>query len=100
MNGGDTKLLAAGSDVLGGKHGSVGARLVTVGFDLHAAGDADKGLAAGEISHVDESIIEGGEKVSNAEDLLSLNGRGREHDFRLCGGGFTVMWWRRERDIR
>lgn len=52
MQGGDTELLAALGNVLRGKHGSVRGRFVTVGLDLHAAGDADDGFAAGEISDV------------------------------------------------
>merc|ERR1712188_122501 len=42
-----TKLLAAGSDVLSGKHRSVRRRLVPVSLHLHAAGDTDKSLLTG-----------------------------------------------------
>lgn len=76
MEGGDAELLAPDGDVLGGKHGSVRAGLVAVGLDLHAAGDADEGLAAGEVGHVDEGVIEGSEEVGNAENLLTLDGLG------------------------
>ena len=39
VQSGDAKLLAAGSDVLGSQHGSVGRRLVTIGLDLHSTGN-------------------------------------------------------------
>ena len=41
----DAQLLAAGGDVLGSQHGSVGRGLVTIGLDLHATGDTGDGLA-------------------------------------------------------
>lgn len=46
----DAKLLAAGGDVLGSQHGSVGGGLVTVGLDLHATSDTGDGLAAAGIT--------------------------------------------------
>lgn len=52
----DADLLAPSGDVLGGQHGGVGRRLVAVGLDLHAAGDAGDGLAAGEVGDVDEGV--------------------------------------------
>ena len=42
----DPQLLAARRDVLCCQHGCVGRRLVAVGFDLHAAGDAGDGFTA------------------------------------------------------
>jgi hypothetical protein len=42
----DAELLAAGSDILSGQHGSVGGGLVTVGLDLHATGNTAQRLAA------------------------------------------------------
>lgn len=50
VQSGDAELLAAGSDVLGSQHGSVGGGLVTVSLDLHATGDTADGLAATVIS--------------------------------------------------
>lgn len=64
------KLLAAGSDVLGSQHGSVGGGLVTVGLDLHATGDTADGLTAREIGDVDEGVVEAGEDASNTENEL------------------------------
>ena len=64
------KLLAAGSDVLGSQHGSIGGGLVTVGLDLHATGDTADGLAARKIGDVDEGVVEAGKDASNTEDEL------------------------------
>jgi len=48
VEGVDTQLLAAGSDVLSSQHGSVGGGFVTVSLDLHTTGDtADSFAAAG-----------------------------------------------------
>lgn len=41
----DAELLAAGSNVLSGQHGSVGRRLVTVSLDLHTTSDTGDGFA-------------------------------------------------------
>ena len=35
--------------------------------------DAGNGFLARQISHVDESVVEGGEDVSNTEDKLTLS---------------------------
>jgi len=45
VEGVDAELLAAGSDVLGSQHGSVGRGLVTVSLDLHTTGDTADGFA-------------------------------------------------------
>jgi hypothetical protein len=41
---GDAKFLAASSNILGGKHGSVRRRFITIGLDLHSTGDANNGF--------------------------------------------------------
>ncbi len=46
VQGSDAKLLATSSNILGSQHGGVGRRLVTVGLDLHTAGDTADGFAA------------------------------------------------------
>ena len=74
MEGSDTQLLAASGNVLGGKHGRVGRRLVAVGLDLHAAGHAHQRLLARQVRHVDEGVVEGGEDVGDAEHQLALPG--------------------------
>jgi hypothetical protein len=61
VQGSDADFLAAGGTVLSGQHGGVGRGLVSVGLDLHTAGDSDDGFLAGEISDVDESVVEGGD---------------------------------------
>lgn len=65
MEGADAELLAAGGDVLSGKHSRVGGGLITVGLDLHAARHADEGLLAGQIRNVHESVVERGEDVGD-----------------------------------
>ena len=72
VEGSDAELLAASSDVLGGKHRRVGRGLVTVSLDLHSSGNADQGLAAGKVSHVDEGVVEARVDVSDSEDVLAL----------------------------
>ena len=94
MEGGDAELLAPDGDVLGGKHGSVRAGLVAVGLDLHAAGDADEGLATGKVGHVDEGVIEGREEVGNAENLLTLDGLGGDLRVSLA---VIVDWLKKRR---
>jgi hypothetical protein len=64
--------LAAGGDVLSCQHGGVGRGLVTVGLDLHATGDTGDGFAAGQISDVDEGVVERSENAGNTEDELAL----------------------------
>lgn len=70
MEGVNTELLAAGSDVLGSKHGSVGGGLVAVGLDLHTTGDPADGFAAGQIGDVHERVVERGVDTGNSEDEL------------------------------
>ena len=67
------ELLAPDGDVLGGEHGRVRRRLVAVGLDLHAPGDAHERLASREVGDVDEGVVEGGEEVRDGEDLLALD---------------------------
>jgi len=80
VDGGDAELLAADGDVLGGKHRGVRGGLITISLDLHAAGDADHGLATGEIGDVDEGIVERREDVRDSEDLLTVVDGGSEGD--------------------
>lgn len=72
VQGGDAALLAAGHDVLGGHHGSVGGRLIAIGLHLHTAGDLHVGFAAGRVRHVHEGVVEGGEDVHDAVHKLVL----------------------------
>jgi len=86
VDGGDAELLAADGDVLGGKHRSVRRGLITIGLDLHAAGDTDESFATGDIGDVDESIVKRGEDVADAEDFFTLTGGGAEADLFSCFG--------------
>ncbi len=52
VHSGDAEGLDLLSDVLGGKHSSVGGRLITISLDLHAASDSAQGLTAGKIGDV------------------------------------------------
>lgn len=67
----DAELLALGSNVLGGQHGSIRGRLVTIGLHLHAAGHTDDRLTTSQVSDVHKSVVKGGEDVGNAEDELA-----------------------------
>ena len=80
VESGDAERLDLLADVLGGQHGGVGRGLVPVGLDLHAAGDAAEGLAAGEVGHVDEGVVEGGEDVRHGHHLDALADLGAELD--------------------
>jgi len=101
VESGDADLLALGSDVLGGQHGGVRRRFVSVGLDLHSTGDSGDGLLAREIGDVDEGVVEPGrqwvefadkwsharsEDVSNAKDVLTLGDLGAEGNSLLLGG--------------
>jgi len=73
MEGRHPKVLALGGNVLRGKHGGVGGRLVTVSLDLHSARDSDESLASGKVRDMDERVVERREKVGHGEHLLALN---------------------------
>merc|ERR1711959_175626 len=80
VKGGDSELLAPDGDVLGGKHSSVWARLVSVGLDLHSSGDTNERLSPGEIGDVNERVVERREDVHDPENVLSLpDGRSERH---------------------
>jgi hypothetical protein len=52
VKGSDAQLLAARRDVLSSQHGSVWGGLVTVGLDLHTAGNTADGFAATGITQI------------------------------------------------
>ena len=84
VQGGDAELLAADSHVLGGKHSSVGGRLIPVSLHLHTSGDTDKGLTTSQISDVDEGVVEGSKDVSDGENLRSCTVKMSETRTHLC----------------
>jgi len=91
----DADLLAARSNVLRGKHGSVRGGLVAVSLDLHTTGDAAESFAARQIGHVDEGVVEGSEDVRNSEHLLSLRDLGPEagYFFFFIVRHFKIVGW-------
>ena len=66
------KYLKSGSDILSGKHGSVGGGLITISLDSHTSGNSDESFTTSKIGDVDESIVERGEDVGNSENFLTL----------------------------
>lgn len=52
VEGGDTELLASGSNVLGSQHGSVRRRLIAISLDLHTTSDTDDGFTTSQIGNV------------------------------------------------
>merc|ERR1719186_1409237 len=83
VEGVDAQNFASLRDILGGQHGGIRGSLVSVGFDLHASGDAADGLAPGEIGHVDEGVVEGGVDVGDAEHVHALFHLGAQLDHLL-----------------
>jgi hypothetical protein len=73
VEGGNAQFLATRGDVLRGQHGGVRRALVAIGLDLHASRDSDERLAAREVGHVHEGIVEGCEEVGHGEYLLALD---------------------------
>ena len=69
MDCSDIELFESVDHVDGGLHGSVGGGLISIGLDLHAAGDSDEGFSAGEIGDVEESVVPGGEDMTDSEDI-------------------------------
>lgn len=51
---------------------SIRRRFLSISLDLHSAGDSGVGLATGQVSHVDEGIVECGEDVAHTESVLGL----------------------------
>ena len=51
---------------------SVRGGLLTIGLDLHATGDTRVGFTAGQISNVNESIVERSLDVADAENVLGV----------------------------
>merc|ERR1719502_104003 len=84
----NAELLAASSDILGGKHRRIGGRLVTVSLHLHATSDTHQG------------VVVRGVDAGNAEHnlvLLELLGEDVElgsllsFGFFLCGGHVCLV---------
>lgn len=67
----DFEVLASVDDIKGSQHSGIRGRLFSVWFDFHAAGDSDESFSAGEVGHVDEGVIPGGQDVAHAEHKFS-----------------------------
>ena len=85
VQGGDLELLAPLHDVQSGQHSGVGRGLLSVGLDLHAAGDSGEGLPAGDVGHVDEGVVPGGQDVADGEDVVVSDVLGTQ------GSGWHVL---------
>merc|ERR1719247_410848 len=84
VNAADVQLLEARRNILRRQHRCVRRRLVTISLHLHAAGDANKSLAAGKVRNVDERVVERREDVADANSNLPLTKRRTQLDlFRL-----------------
>lgn len=58
---------------------------------LEHTSDTGDGFTTGQISNVDEGVVEGGEDVSNTKDELTLTDLGAQgHSFRLLLGSGTL----------
>lgn len=73
-------------NILSSQHSGVGGGLVSVGLDLHAAGDTADGLAPGQVGDVHEGVVEGGVDVSHTEDELTFLDLGSKRDLDLLLG--------------
>lgn len=99
----DAQLLAPCRHILRCQHRGVRRRFVAVRLDLHAAGDAAEGFAAGEVGAVDKRVVtmsmsgyskgrwirnsQAGEDAGHAEDELTVFSLGAEGDVLLDGAG-------------
>lgn len=72
VEGVDSKLFAASDDIVGSHHSGVRGRLFSISFHLHTTSDTDQGFAAGQVGHVDKSVIESSQNMSNSEDCFSF----------------------------
>lgn len=75
---------------------SIWGRFFSIGLDLHSSGDSAVGFSTGEISNVNESIVEGGEKMDNTEVVDILGGTGlrwSEVGNLLFLNFFGFLWW-------
>ena len=74
-----------------------------ISLNLHSTGDSAVGFSTGEISHVNESVIEGGKKMDNTEVvniLLSTDLRWTEVGLLLLLNFNFLLWWLHEKRVR
>ena len=82
------------ADVDGGEHSSIGGGFLSISLDLHSTGDSAVSFTAGEIGHMEESVVESGLDVADTEVqlilVLVLRAGGSVVDNLLF---FDNLWW-------
>jgi hypothetical protein len=73
VKSGYSKFLAPGSNILGGKHGSIGRRFITISLHLHSSGNTNKSFTSRKISYVHKCVVEGSKDVAYGENILTLS---------------------------
>ena len=76
MDGIDTDFLEELANVHGSQHSSIWGGFFSIGLNLHTTGDSGVGFSTGQISDVDEGVVEGGEEMDDTEIVLLLLGSG------------------------
>ena len=75
---------------------SIWRRFFSIGLNLHTTGDSAVGFSTGEISDVNESVVEGSEEMNNTE-VVDLNGgtsgRWTEIGLLLFLDFNFLLWW-------
>jgi hypothetical protein len=79
------QFLAAGSDILCGKHGSVWRRLIAVGLYLHSSRHSHHGFPPREVGNMNKSVIERSKQMGNSENLFTLSS-----NWQVCWAFFAV----------
>merc|ERR1719330_341892 len=83
VKGSDPQLLATRCNVLRGQHRRVWRGLVTICLDLHSSSNTDESLSPGQVCHMHERVVEGGEDVRDSKDDLSFADRWSQLDLSL-----------------
>ena len=86
VEGRESQFLASDGDILGGKHGSVGGRFITIGLDFHASSYSHHGLSSREICNVDKGVIERSKDVGDTKYFFAFSG-----DRQVSCAFFTVV---------
>ena len=72
MDGVDANSLELAANVDGSQHSSVGGGLLSVSLDLHSTSDSGVGLTSGQVSNVNEGIVECGKDVADTKSVFGL----------------------------
>lgn len=76
MNCVDANSLKFSADVDGGEHSGVRGGFFSISLNLHTTGDTGVGFTTRQISHVNESVVEGRLDVANSENVVGVLGVG------------------------